>query len=90
MIEMTPEEFFERFGHPDTWEPLKTGDVTACGEDGVIPVADMSVALKDETVRFREYLRAKGSGRFDGSWGEWKDLSNKADPSPPTEDKDHE
>lgn len=58
---LEPDEFFARFGTPDTWEPMKCG-----GEIGPTTTRDELIArgfkpeAADEALRYADTLRLRG------------------------------
>lgn len=65
MIELTPDEFFERVGGPETWRPI--GGVPDCGgvigptttREDLIARGFTSMAA-DEALRYYDRLRLRG------------------------------
>ncbi len=85
---LSPEEFFARFGKPETWRPLEEPDPDPmegrCG--GVVTEETtredllgrgFSEAAADEAMAFCDYLRARSEGE-QREYSEWRTAIAKA------------
>ncbi len=61
MIMLEPDEFFARFGKPETWEPLKCGgEVGPTTTRADLLARGFTPEAADEALRYRETLRLRG------------------------------